>query len=252
MNRHPARRRTGTGTGTGTNVSTGLRRRAALSWLGLATATGLAGCGSGLLPKPAAAPALYGLDDGAGPAAPPPSPSPSPSPSPVGMPAGASTHPCATGLLIAMPRAAPGLDTRWMAYQRQPQRTEHYADSAWLDTPPRLLAPLLVRAAEATGAFGVVLLAPAAAATRWRLETELLRLQQNFGSGGPSQLRLTLRAVLVDSSSRTVLATREFDTSLPAASEDAAGGAAAAQRAALQVARQLAQFCAQAAGRTGG
>ena len=168
------------------------------------------------------------------------------------MPAGASTHPGATGLLIAMPRAAPGLDSRWMAYQRQPQRTEHYADSAWLDTPPRLLAPLLVRAAEATGAFGVVLLAPAAAATRWRLETELLRLQQNFGSGGPSQLRLTLRAVLVDSSSRTVLATREFDTSLPAASEDAAGGAAAAQRAALQVARQLAQFCAQAVGRTGG
>ena len=110
----------------------------------------------------------------------------------------------------------------------------------------------LVRAAEATGAFGVVLLAPATASTRWRLETELLRLQQNFSAGGPSQLRLTLRAVLVDSSSRAVLASREFDTSLPAASEDAAGGAAAAQRAALQVARQLAQFCAQAVGRAGG
>ena len=227
---------------------TGVQRRAALSWLGLAGAASLAGCGASLLPKPAAAPALYGLDDGAGPASPPPAPGGTS----VGTSGGNSGNPGANGLLIAIPRAAPGLDSRLMAYQRQPQRTEHYANSEWLDTPPRLLAPLLVRAAEATGAFGVVLLAPATASTRWRLETELLRLQQNFSAGGPSQLRLTLRAVLVDSSSRAVLASREFDTSLPAASEDAAGGAAAAQRAALQVARQLAQFCAQAVGRAGG
>ena len=87
----------------------------------------------------------------------------------------------------------------------------------WLDAPPRLLAPLLVRAAEATGAFRVVLLAPAGAATSWRLDTELLRLQQHFSGAGPSQVRLTLRAVLVDAQSRAVLASREFDASVPAA-----------------------------------
>ncbi|MES2714253.1 MAG: ABC-type transport auxiliary lipoprotein family protein [Pseudomonadota bacterium] len=216
----------------------GLQRRAALSrlaWAGIAGTAGLAGCGASLLPKPAPTPALYGLDDGAGPATPAPA---------------APGAPGAPGLLVTIPRAAPGLDTRLMAYQRQPQRIDHYAASEWLDTPPRLLAPLLVRALEASGAFGVVLLAPAAASTRWRLDTELLRLQQNFGPG-PSQLRLTLRAVLVDSANRTVLAAREFDTSLPAASEDAAGGVAAAQRAALQVARDLAGFCAQAVARAG-
>lgn len=201
--------------------------------LGLA---GLAGCGTSLLPKPAPAPALYGLDDGA--AAPGRAPAP----------------PGASGLLVSLPRAAAGLDTRLIAYQRQPQRTEYYTASEWLDTPARLLAPLLVRAIDGRQAFSVVLLAPAAASTRWRLDTELLRLQQNFGTG-PSQLRLTLRAVLVDAQSRTVLATREFDASLPAPSDDAAGGVAAAQRAALQLAQELADFCTMAtaaAARPGG
>ncbi len=214
-------------------------RRHALALLGaLGTGgalglTGLAGCGASLLPKPPAAPALYGLDDGAAAPARPPAPAGAPS------------------LLVAVPRAAAGLDTRLMAYQRTPLRTEHYTASEWLDTPPRLLAPLLVRAAEATGAFRVVLLAPAGAATSWRLETELLRLQQNFGTG-PSQLRLTLRAVLVDASSRAVLAAQAFDASVPAPSEDAAGGVAAARMAALQVARDLAVFCAAVAARPAG
>lgn len=187
----------------------------------------LTGCSASLLPKPAAAPALYGLDDGAS--------QPIRTPAPPGAPS----------LLVNLPRAAAGLDTRWIAYQRQPQRIEYYTASEWLDTPARLLAPLLVRAIERSQAFGVVLAAPAAAQAQWRLDTEILRLQQNFGAG-PSQVRLTLRAVLVDAQSRVVLATREFDASVPAASEDAAGGAAAAQRAALQLAQALADFCAAA------
>lgn len=204
-----------------------------LGWAGvLAVAllanTLLAGCAGSLLPKPAPPPALYGLDDGASP------------PGRAAAPAGAPS------LLVSVPRAGAGLDTRLIAYQRQPQRIEHYANSEWLDTPARLLAPLLVRAAEGTGAFRAVLLAPAAASANWRLDTEILRLQQNFGNG-PSQVRLSLRAVLVDAGSRAVLATREFDVSVPASSDDAAGGVAAAQRAALQVAQELTAFCAATA-----
>jgi len=214
-------------------VGASARCRVGLMVLSLAL---LAGCSASLLPKPAPAPALYGLDDGASRPGRPPAP------------------PGAPGLLISQPRAAAGLDTRWIAYQRQPQRLEYYTASEWLDTPARLLAPLLVRAAEGRNAFGVVLLAPAAASTRWRLDTDILRLQQNFGAG-PSQLRLTVRAVLVDTQNHTVLATREFDASVPAPSDDAAGGVAAAQRAALQLAQALADFCATAtaaAARPGG
>lgn len=212
---------------------TALAGMAAVAGIG---ATALAGCsGASLLPPPPPAPALYGLDDGA-PAALPPAPPPAGAPS----------------LLLSLPRAAAGLDTRLIAYQRQPLRTEFYARSEWLDAPPRLLAPLLLRALDATGAFSAVLPAPAFTPTRWRLDTELLRLQQEFGAAPPSQLRLTLRASLIDSAGRRVLATREFDLREPAPSEDAAGAVAAARVAAQALARGLAGFCAEVAQREGG
>ena len=88
--------------------------------------------------------------------------------------------------------------------------------------------------------------------TRWRLDTELLRLQQEFGAAPPSQLRLTLRATLIDSAGRRVLATREFDLREPAPSEDAAGAVAAARVAAQALARALAGFCVEVAQREGG
>jgi cholesterol transport system auxiliary component len=220
-----------------------MRRRTALGGLAAFTwggagigAAALAGCsGASLLPPPPAAPALYGLDDGAptaSPATPPP--------------------PGAPSLLLSLPRAAAGLDTRLIAYQRTPLRTEFYARSEWLDTPPRLLAPLLLRALDATGAFSAVLPAPAFTPTRWRLDTELLRLQQEFGASPPSQLRLTLRATLIDSAGRRVLGTREFDLREPAPSEDAAGAVAAAQVAAQALGRGLAAWCADVAARQAG
>lgn len=216
-----------------------ITRRTALAGVAASLATGataLAGCsGASLLPAPPPAPALYGLDDGT-PATSPPAPPPASAPS----------------LLLSLPRAAAGLDTRLIAYQRQPLRTEFYARSEWLDAPPRLLAPLLLRALDATGAFSAVLPAPAFTPTRWRLDTELLRLQQEFGTAPPSQLRLTLRATLIDSAGRRVLATREFDLREPAPSEDAAGAVAAARVAAQALVRALAGFCAEVAQREAG
>jgi cholesterol transport system auxiliary component len=48
----------------------------------------------------------------------------------------------------------------------------------------------------------------------------------------------------VDSSSRQVIAWREFDESVPATTDDPAGGAAAAHLATQRVLAALAAFCA--------
>jgi cholesterol transport system auxiliary component len=60
-------------------------------------------------------------------------------------------------------------------------------------------------------------------------------------------VRFTLRATLVDNTSRRVLAWREFDTSVAAASEDPYAGVLAANRAVQTVLEQLGRFCAEAA-----
>ncbi|MGG2343650.1 ABC-type transport auxiliary lipoprotein family protein, partial [Aeromonas veronii] len=87
---------------------------------------------------------------------------------------------------------------------------EYFAHSEWIDTPARMIAPGIVAALEGTGAFRAVVLAPSAAAGDLRLDVEIIRLQQEFDRS-PSRTRFTLRAYLVDSDSRQVLAWREFD-----------------------------------------
>jgi cholesterol transport system auxiliary component len=135
-----------------------------------------------------------------------------------------------------------------MIYLRRPQELEAFAFHEWVDTPARMLAPLLVRSLQGSGAFSAVLLAPSAATGTLRLETELIRLQQDFGTR-PSQVQLTLRGVLLDTATRQVIAWREFDEKVPAATDDPVGGAEAAQEATQRVLAALAAFCATLARR---
>ncbi|MBV1731364.1 MAG: membrane integrity-associated transporter subunit PqiC [Hydrogenophaga sp.] len=189
----------------------------------------LAACAGTLLPKPASPPARFTLD--AGTAAPPPATA---QVATAGAPA----------LTVDLPRAAPGYDSRRMVYQRRPQQLEAFAFNEWVEPPAQMLAPLLVRALQDSGGFRAVLRAPSAAAGGWRLETELLRLHQDF-SQRPSQVRLSVRAVLLNSTTRQAVAWREFDVSVAAASEDPVAGAAAAQAATQQLLAEVATFCAE-------
>ncbi len=197
------------------------------AWSALSLMAALSGCSATLLPKPPPAAARYTLDGlAAWPAA------------PAAQPAEA-----APVLLLDPPRAAPGHDSTRMLYQRQPQQLEAFAFHEWAEPPARLLAPLLQQALQGSGAFRAVLLAPTSGSGGLRLETELVRLQQDFGAK-PSVVRLTLRAALIDTATRRVIATQVFDASVPAAREDPVAGVAAAQQATQQVLGQLASACA--------
>ncbi len=135
-----------------------------------------------------------------------------------------------------------------MLYQQQRHELQAFAYNEWVDPPAQMLAPLLVRALQDSGAFSVVLLAPTSAVAGLRLETELIRLHQDF-STRPSQVRLTLRAVLLDTRTRQAFAWRQFDESVAATSDDPSGGVLAAQQAAGRVLTALAAFCAAQARR---
>lgn len=158
--------------------------------------------------------------------------------------------PTAPTLTVNPPLAAAGFDSPRILYVREAHQLEYFAHSEWVDTPARMLAPLLVAAVERGGAFRAVVLTPSAAAGDLRLDTEIIRLQQEFGTR-PSRVRFTLRAYLIDDKTRRALGWREFDASVPAASEDPYGGVVAANRAVQTVLEELAAFCAEAAQGTG-
>jgi cholesterol transport system auxiliary component len=159
-------------------------------------------------------------------------------------PAGVS--PTAAVLVVQVPRVAPGFDSARIIYTRQPHRLEYFAHHEWVDAPARMLAPLMVAALEGSAGFSAVVLAPSAATGAVQLDTQLLRLQQEFGAA-PSRVRLTLRAQLILTSSRQVVATRDFEHVASSASEDAPGGVAAAQLAVQAVLSEMAAWCRQVA-----
>ena len=131
-------------------------------------------------------------------------------------------------------------------YVRHADQLEYFAHNEWVDTPARMLAPLIVAAVERSGAFRAVVQTPSPAAGEMRLDTEILRLQHEFLSA-PSRVRFTLRASLVESVTRRVIASHEFEAAVPAASDDPYGGVVAANRAVQTVLENLAIFCAEAA-----
>lgn len=196
--------------------------RPIVSTLLACTLAAVAGCGSLFGPQPPA-PHFYTLD--------------------AALPAAAAT-PVATAsapvLIVATPRAAAGFDTDRIVYVREAHRLEPYADNQWIDTPPRMLGPLIAESLARTGAFGAVLAAPSPADGQWELDTQVVRLQHEVGE---SRVRFTLRATLVDKPTRTVVLAREFEAVAPTPSTDPAGAVAAANVAVADVLRQLTAFC---------
>lgn len=164
----------------------------------------------------------------------------------AGAPAQVAASSATQTLIVNIPYAAAGFDSQRIIYVRDTHKLEYFAHSEWVDPPARMLAPLLVAAIENTGAFRAVIRAPSAAAGDLRLDTEIVRLQHEFQTQ-PSRVRFTLRAYVVDDKTRRVLAWREFDAVVPAASEDPYGGVVAANRAVQIVIETLAAFCAETA-----
>ncbi|WP_342619396.1 ABC-type transport auxiliary lipoprotein family protein [Rhodoferax sp. GW822-FHT02A01] len=141
-------------------------------------------------------------------------------------------------ILISMPTAAPGYDSSRMVYTREAGSLESFTHSVWVDTPARMLAPLMAHALQESAAYRAVLLAPGAARADLRLDSSIVRLQQSYLQQ-PSQAHFSLRVTLLDNNSREVLAWHEFDIAEPASAENASGAAAATRAAVQKVMQEL-------------
>jgi len=186
----------------------------------------LAGC-TGLAPKPLPDPNLHVLA--------------------IGLVAKAAPSARDLVLEVSAPRASPGFDTPRMVYVQKAYELDYFADNRWADAPARMLGPLLTQALERSGGFRTVVQAPTVVPADVRVNTELIRLQQNFAIR-PGRTELVLRVQLVDVHARRVLATRMFEETENTPSEDAYGGVVAANRALERVLEQLIEFCATESG----
>jgi cholesterol transport system auxiliary component len=145
-------------------------------------------------------------------------------------------------LEVGAPRAAPGFDTAAIAYVQRPATLDYFAVHRWVESPAKMLGPILVRTLEGTGAFKAVVRGAAGVGTDLRLDTEIVRLQQSFLTR-PSRVELALRLQLIDVGARRVVATRVVEIVRDAPSDDPAGGGLAANAALASALEDVAAFC---------
>jgi cholesterol transport system auxiliary component len=145
-------------------------------------------------------------------------------------------------LLISVPKAQPGFDTPRMAYLLRPHELSYYAFNQWVDTPGRMMLRFLAHAMESSGLWRAVAQTPSLVRADYRLDCDNLVLEQQFFSR--SQVRLALRAQLVDIKRQTVIGARNFEVFAASPSEDAYGGVLAANEASAKLLDELTSWVA--------
>jgi len=144
-------------------------------------------------------------------------------------------------LLIMQPTAMDGYDTEEMLYVNQPYQVGVFANNTWISPPATMLLPLMIRSVESSHYFYAVATDPNVSVTDYRLESKLIRLQQNFLTK-PSQIELVMQVMLMRSSDNHLVATRTIRERVPCASDTPMGGAMAANQATQKLTGKITRF----------
>lgn len=145
-------------------------------------------------------------------------------------------------LLVNLPQIAAGYNRTDMLYSRQPAQLAYYRHSQWLDTPSRMLHPLLVEYLEKQNLFSQVISANQAQLLgQWQLDSEILRLQQNFYTN-PAEVEFKIRVQVIDTQRRYVVGGRLFHLHQAVSQNDAFGGVEATNQLMTQFLQQLSEW----------
>lgn len=146
-------------------------------------------------------------------------------------------------LLVTTPDAAAGYQTEQMLYVKKPYALEPFVKNAWVNPPADMLYPLILQSLQRTNLFEAVTSNAYTLGATYRLDTQLLSLQQNFLKK-PSVLEFSAKVVLTHVSDNNVLASKIINLQISCPSDTPYGGVIAANKATQQFTAALAHFVA--------
>ncbi|MDP1603052.1 MAG: ABC-type transport auxiliary lipoprotein family protein [Legionella sp.] len=144
-------------------------------------------------------------------------------------------------ILITQPEAVAGYQTNEMVYVKKLFELNNFAHSAWVSPPADMLYPLIVQSVQRSGFFYAVASSTHSEQTDYRLDTQLIKLQQNFLTR-PSTIDFVVKAVLTNSQDNRVVASRMINQHIRCPLENPYGGVLAANIATRQFTAELSSF----------
>lgn len=153
----------------------------------------------------------------------------------------AQNTPQRQSLLVTIPEAASGYQTEEMLYISKPYKLEAFAKNAWVDAPANMLYPLLVQSLQSSGYFYAVTSSAYAQRADYRLDSQLLNLEQNFLQK-PSFVSLAVKVVLTQVSDNKILASQIIRKRKTCAADTPYGGVMAANQATADLTAAVSYF----------
>lgn len=147
-------------------------------------------------------------------------------------------------LFVSPPEALRGYDSIKMHYSTQAFEVKSFAHHAWLGSPAQMIHPLLTQSIQKSGYFKAVTSGIYSDKTDYRLDSQLLMLQQNFITQ-PSILFMVIKVVLNDTKNNTVLASKILQYKIPCPADTPYGGVLAANKAVRQFTQDTVKFIAE-------
>jgi cholesterol transport system auxiliary component len=152
-----------------------------------------------------------------------------------------SAHARNISIWVTPPEAAAGYQTEQMIYVKKPYELAAFVKNSWTNAPGEMLYPLIVQSLQRTGFFHAVISSTYSLGADYRLDTQVLSLQQNFLKK-PSVLEFSAKVVLTRIRDNKVLASRIITQHIPCSMDTPYGGVIAANVATRQFTAVLSDF----------
>ena len=146
-----------------------------------------------------------------------------------------------SSILISQPDAMAGYQTEQMYYIQKPFELSTFVHNAWISSPANMLYPLIMQSLEKTGYFNVVASGPYVDKADYRIDTQLIELQQNFLTK-PSTLDFSAKVLLTHISDGRVIASHTFNQHISCHADTPYGGVVAANEATQAFTKSLSRF----------
>lgn len=152
-----------------------------------------------------------------------------------------SKHKTPISLLVSQPESMAGNQTEQMRYIQKPFELESFVHNAWISSPANMLYPLMVQSLQKTGYFYAVASGPYVDKADYRLDTQIIALQQSFLCK-PSVEELVVKAMLTHIEDNRIVASRIISQRIPCPADTPYGGVLAANKATLAFTAELSEF----------
>ena len=115
-------------------------------------------------------------------------------------------------LVLELPLANAGLSTTRIALYRDPTNLEYYARASWTDRAPNMVLTLMIESFENSGRIVAVGRESIGLRSDFVLKTELREFQAEYYGGDLPTAHVAINAKLVQSATRTIVGSRNFES----------------------------------------